>query len=262
MLKHVLSVIWSGLVEAFYLLPDFVALFLAAFGIAVIFMSEQLKRLENRPRWRWGIAVTIIVFGCLAFISNQIQKGEDKTNQKALRGQIGTLINNSETQANSGDMKALTDAVSTGFDRLEAAITGSHSAPEKIPSKQGAIQDRRSPSESIRFTQKRVPSTDPENNPYALQIIVQTNVTISPVGLAFNFTGPISSIDFFLAGQPVTMMTQTFVSDDPKIGIVRVGSPALSPDSPMVVNVRSKKNVHLISIDRVSPAMNGSTQPE
>jgi hypothetical protein len=258
MLKHAWMVIWLALKQAFDLTPDFVALFLTAIGIAVIFMNETLKRLEGRPKWRRGIVTACIVFGSLAFISNQIQKGQDKVEKEELSKQIRILVNGSQTQATSADIRGLSDAISTGFQRLEAAIKGNTPVVAK-PAKP-EIPPKAPPAapESIRFTSKRVPSTDPQNNPYALQIIVTSDVSVTPVGLAFTFTGPISSINFFLAGQSAMMMVQNFVvSDNPNVGVVRVGYPPLSPDSPMVLTILSKENVNLISIEKISAAMNG-----
>jgi hypothetical protein len=260
MLKHFFLVLWSAIRQVFDLMPDFVALFLTALGIGAVAMGEDIKKLDHHPHWRRGIIVACIVFGALAFISNQIQKGEDKADQVSLRGQIKILVDNSTTQATSADIRGLADAISVGFQRVETAIGGQHAAPSPHPSKPPTPAPSPAP-QGIRFTQKRVPSTDPDNNPFALQVIVQTDASITPVGLKFTFTGPISKINFFIAGQTAMMMVQYFVvQEDPKIGVIRVGYPALSADSPMVVTILSKENVSLVSVDKISAAMNGPIQ--
>jgi hypothetical protein len=259
MVKHAWIVVWQGLKAAFDLMPDFVALFLTAIGIAAVAMGENIKRLDDYPKWRRSIIIACITFGCLAFISNQIQKGQDKADRAELSRQVKNLADGSANEATSADIHGLSDAISIGFQRLEKAISGSKQVIQ-IPAKPSippAAVPTNAP-QSIRFTQKRVPSTDPQNYPYALQIIVQSDVSVTPVGLAFIFTGPISSINFFLAGQPVMMMTQSGVlPENPKVGIVRVGYPALSPDTPLVVTVLSKENVNLMSIEKISAAMGG-----
>jgi hypothetical protein len=259
MLKHVWVVIWGAVRQAFELMPDFVALFLTAVGIAVIFMNETLKRLETRPRWRGFIIACFIIFGSLAFISNQIQKGQDSADKKALSDQIKILVDGSQAEATSADVRSLSSSISIGFERLEAAIKGINPpTPRGGPVKPPPTTPQGPPSapQSIRFTSKRVPSTDPEN-PFGLQIIVQSDASVSPAGFAFLFTGEISKINFFLAGQPFTMMSQSFVlSVKPSVGIVRVGSPALNPDSPMVVTVFSKANVSVVSMTQINGTVN------
>lgn len=247
-------------------MPDFIALFMTALGIGAVVMGEEVKRLDSHPRWRRGIIVVCIAFGVLAFFSNQVQKGDDKANQVAQReqirilvDQIRTLVHNSTTQATSADIRGLSDEISVGFQRMETGITGEHATPSPHPNRPVVSPPPPAP-QGIRFTQKRVPSTDSEN-PYALQIVVQSDTSVTPVGLKFTFTSEISKIDFFMAGQTAMMMVQTFVVQaDPKIGVVRVGYPPLSPDTPMVVTVLSKENVNLVSMDKISAAMNGPLQ--
>jgi hypothetical protein len=53
------------------------------------------------------------------------------------------------------------------------------------------------------------------------------------------------------------MMSQNFVlPEKPSVGIVRVGSPPLSPDSPMVVTVLSKTNASVISMNKINGTVN------
>jgi len=273
MWRHVLIVLRL----IFYLITDFVALLLTAAGIAAIFMTEALTALEKKPRWRFAIITACIAFGLLAVVSNQIQKAEDKrtaevirlqtaSDRKALTGQITTLINGSQSQATSADVRSLSDGLSLGFQRLENAIRGASDSIEKAAKKPVApiVQSAAAAQaasgvapQSIRFSQKRVPSADP-SSPYGLQVIVQSDVSFSPVGLRLKFTGPIGKIDFFMAGQPMMMMTQNFVTDNPSEGVVKVGYPALGPESPMVVTILSTTDVKLISIERISGTIGAS----
>jgi hypothetical protein len=264
MLKHAWLLVWGGVRQAFNLMPDFVALFLTAVGITVIFMKEGLKKLEARPHWRGFIITLFIVFGGLAFISNQIQKGQDSADKKALADQIKILVDGSQSEATSADIRSISGALKAGFDEISRELKShdqNKSRPENPPKSPEPTPTPPTAPQSIRFTQKRVPSTDP-NNPYALQVIIQSDTSVTPVGLALHFSGPIIGIRFFVAGQPVLMMTQSFVNpNDPTIGVIRFGYPALSPDSPIVISVISKAPVSLVSLDKISAAMGAPIDP-
>jgi hypothetical protein len=96
---------------AFDLLPDlaaiFLALVLAAAGLALLFLPEELKRLEDQRRLRVIIATVLlaigVVFGGGGVVSDLVQKHEDKTaaaeekteakkERDKLTDQIGELI--------------------------------------------------------------------------------------------------------------------------------------------------------------------------
>jgi hypothetical protein len=113
---------------------------------------------------------------------------------------------------------------------------------------------------SITQTSQEVPTTD-GNHVY--QVTLQSNTSITPVGLLLTFNGSIETVNFHLSGNPVMMMSQGFVDDrDPRTVVVRFAFPALSPESPLIVTVESKETVSLISVQRISAAMNGSIIPE
>jgi hypothetical protein len=91
--------------------------------------------------------------------------------------------------------------------------------------------------QSIRFTQKRTPSTD-KDFPFGLQVIVQSDVAVSPISLAIICSSPIGKVNFFIAGQSLYMSVYADVPDPrnhPNIGLVKIGSPALTPASPLLV---------------------------
>jgi hypothetical protein len=72
----------------FFLLPDTVAFVLALVGVALIFMAEELKRLDGKPIIRWVIAIIIFLFGLGAVISNSAQKAQDKQDAQKDRDKL------------------------------------------------------------------------------------------------------------------------------------------------------------------------------
>lgn len=76
------------LLPAFNLLPDIAGYLFAMVGISLIFMSEELKRLENRRFPRLVIAAAIFSLGLLAVISNNVQKTADKQEAQGERNKL------------------------------------------------------------------------------------------------------------------------------------------------------------------------------
>jgi hypothetical protein len=76
----------------FYSLPDFAGIFLAATGLALIFVPELQQKLEKRKRVRWVLAAIISFIGIGGVISNSIQKSADKDAAKAERSALNNQI--------------------------------------------------------------------------------------------------------------------------------------------------------------------------
>jgi hypothetical protein len=261
--------IFKFLRPAFNLLPDiaaiFLALFLAALGIALFVVPEKLKKLEDHPKLRFAVALGLVIIALLVgvggVISSFVQKAEqkgilEKEKEEArierveLRKQVSTLINSAQFQATSDDIKNLGSQMKTGFDRVASAIEGKKiSTPEPKPE-----PEKLTPTiENTRLVQKSVPSDDPQL-PYGLQIIIQSNIVIQPVAFAFECDGEVGKVNFFIAGQGVYMNIMTGVARDNKnIAIVRFSFPSLTPESPLVVTLLSKTQIKVIKAYKLNP---------
>lgn len=122
---------------------------------------------------------------------------------------------------------------------------GGHKAPTKPitkpPEKPPAIL------EHIRYSERRVPSTQPAA-PYGLQVIIQTDVTVQHPEIEVDFDGPISNGNFFLAGHAVMMDVSTTISADRKSFTVSFGFPDWTPDAPVVITVTSAQAVSVVAV--------------
>ena len=85
------------LLPIFNLLPDVTGYFFAMAGVALLFMPDDLKKLDQHRTIRLIIAAVIFVFGLGAVISNSAQKSADKadsdTKSQKLTDQVTNLIN-------------------------------------------------------------------------------------------------------------------------------------------------------------------------
>ncbi len=86
----------SVLVPIFNLLSDITGYFFAMAGVALIFMPDDLKKLEGYRRTRLVIATLIFIIGLGAVISNSAQKAADKRESdgksQKLTDQVTSLI--------------------------------------------------------------------------------------------------------------------------------------------------------------------------
>lgn len=89
-------------------LPDISGIFLAAFGAALMFFPEAIKKLEGKRFWRGLLFVVCIALGIVGVISGHLQRADSDKQQAELRNRIGELekrqheTNEGVTQANAG----------------------------------------------------------------------------------------------------------------------------------------------------------------
>ena len=239
----------------FYLLPDLAGILLAALSLAVIFMSEAIQKLEKpNLKWlRWTLATIFIFVGVGGVISNSMQKSEDKAkaegDRQTLIGQVGQLISASQIQATSDDIHKLGAQITDGFAAVIAAIKGVKAPPKTV--QQLSVSPQLPPAlvQKLTVTQRRAPSSNP-SLPYALQVIIQTNINIQPLGFEFVCDGPVGGIDFFIAGQIVYQMKETGVKGN--IAYFKLGYPPLRPETPLVVTLLSKENIRVVEIRQLN----------
>jgi hypothetical protein len=245
------------------LLPDlaaiFLALFLAAAGMALFFVPEMLRQLEDRKMIRMSLAAGLVVVGILfgagGVISNSVQKAEERAaadqERKELRSQITKLINSSQIQATGEDIRKLDVDVRDGFERLASAMLGRKSAQKSPPS--SASPPPTPTLENTRLVQRRAPSSDPQL-PYGLQVIIQTNIRLEPVAFALECDGEIGKVDFFVAGQGIYMMVRKGITGDKmNVAIVGFSLPALIPETPLVVTLLSKSQIRVVKAYKPNP---------
>jgi hypothetical protein len=236
----------------FNALPDiasiFLALFLSAIALALFFLPEALKKLENQKTKRvilaWILIVVALFFGGGGFFSSIIQK-RDLTNQ------MTALVNATKIQATTDDIKKLgTDiqtGMQTGFDRIVAAVSGKKIVTTPtIPTPTPTMPTI----ENARLVQRSTPSDDPQL-PYGLQVIIQSNIVIQPIAFAFECDGKVGKINFFIAGQTAYMGIQTSINNN--IATLRINYPPLTPESPLVVTLLSKSQIRVVKAYKLTP---------
>jgi len=105
--------------------------------------------------------------------------------------------------------------------------------------------------EHIRYTSRRAPS-DKQELPFALQVIIQTDTSITPVALAIECDGEIGDVRFFVAGGGVYMNTYSGVPGPRNdVAVVRFSFPTLTPEAPLVITLLSKTDIKVKQIARL-----------
>lgn len=100
----------------------------------------------------------------------------------------------------------------------------------------------------IRFTERRTDSPKKEF-PYALQVIIQTNVAIQPAAFKIECDGELAEGSFFVAGQPALMNVRFGTSGN--VFVLSFGMPAFTPESSIVATLLSKSPIRVKRVERV-----------
>lgn len=108
--------------------------------------------------------------------------------------------------------------------------------------------------ENTRLIQKPTIS-DKAEYPYGLQVIIQSNVVIQPVGFGLECDGEIGDFSFFIAGQTAYMSVQKGIGGgaNRNVAIIKFGFPPLTPESPMVVTLFSKTQIKVVKAYKLNP---------
>ena len=206
--------------------------------------------LEKKAFTRLIIAFVCFFIAWAAIVSNHLQRMSDDKDRTATREQIGQLIAAAQIQATSDDVKKLDIHIEEEFANVVAAIKGAK--PEVHPP-QVAAGPQLPPAlvQHLTFTQRRAPSSDP-SLPYGLQVIIQTDINIQPVGFAFVCTGMVGDVKFFIAGQGAYLSVTTGISGEKKnIAFVKFAFPPLTPETPLVVTLLSKEDIRVTEVQQI-----------
>jgi len=103
------------------------------------------------------------------------------------------------------------------------------------------------PIETVTFTQKSVPSDKPEYA-YAVEAVVQTNTNIQPVSLMLSCSVEVEEIT-----PRLPMMTEVamgYITGHKELALLKSSFPALSPDKPLIVVLKSKQENKVLAVKR------------
>jgi hypothetical protein len=180
-----------------------------------------------------------------ALESVQSNEKELLATNKRMANDIGGLAN-----AVNGLGKQMQDFVQTAI--LTASRGGHTTVSKPTPAAKPTHQVQPSQPQlpqlaHVKFVQRDVVSTD-QNAPYAIQVIIQTDETIASPYFAIVCDSKVEKGDFFVTGQGVMMNVMFGTSKDGRAFIFKFGFPAFTPDSPIVVTIRSKAPIRAIGL--------------
>jgi hypothetical protein len=101
-------------------------------------------------------------------------------------------------------------------------------------------------------SQRRIPSDDPKL-PYGLEVVIQTDVDISPVAIAVICDGVIGKGDGGLSqGGAYTMTKQGLAAGHENVFMTEWKSPTWTPQEPIVVHLFSEGPIKATSVTRIN----------
>ena len=224
-----------------------IQLFLAGLGVYVSIKPPEKK-------WHLALISIFIICGSIGIgisaylqYKNNSDNNQFRNNITGLNGQIKSLLNATKTQATIDDVRKIGSDVQNeiqfGFDRVIAAIN-----KEKPPVATPKEPVTTPTVEGMRLIQKATISDNPDF-PYGLQVIIQSNVAIQPVGVGLKCDGKIGKMSYFIAGQTVYFNVRTLVQEN--IAELSIGSPALTPAQPLVITLLSKTQIREIDAYKI-----------
>jgi Kef-type K+ transport system membrane component KefB len=79
---HFLRIIFNAL-------PSLAGILLATLAFALAFVKELDEKLKDKRAVRWGLATALSIIGVSAFISDLVQRSEERTQMQAAEQQRG-----------------------------------------------------------------------------------------------------------------------------------------------------------------------------
>jgi hypothetical protein len=218
-------------------------------GLVAILLStlpSKVAELEKNAKYKIGVPLLIGIIAITGYVALE----SADTN---LKSQIRSLSAGILGEATKDDIKTLTTHIDDGFYKVVDAINKlgitNHHVPSEKPTQEKPSQPQLPPAvvEHLRFAERRVPSTQ-SAYPYALEVVIQTDVAVENAALEIDFDGEIEKGDFFLAGQGVMMLVRSGITQDRKGFILGFGFPTWTPEHPIVATILSKQPVRVVGI--------------
>ncbi len=220
-------------------------------GIELTFRPPEDRRSKVRARVEVSLsALALLVFTVWGTVRSEMATRELQETVRNLQSQTFTLMNALRLQITLDDFRHLEGQMADRFDRLEMAIKGA-----KIPPQSSQQQTRSLPPavvEHVRIVQRRAASDNP-NTPYGLQVVMQTDVAIQPVAFRIECDREISDGNVFIVGQGAYTSFATGFTEDKKAFLFSFRTPAFTPDSSLVVSLRSKYDIRVTKVEKIQP---------
>ncbi len=102
------------------------------------------------------------------------------------------------------------------------------------------------PVEKIRWSTEAVPSRR-ESFPFGLQVVIQTNVVISPTHIRIDCDGPVADGQFRFAG-PISSMFNVMAGPSGNSFELHFGGPPFTPQTPLVVTLYSASKIKVLRV--------------
>lgn len=220
---------------------------LAILGAVMTLRPPKTTKAQHWYFWSF-VAIGLMgiaVVGSQSYRAQQVQRRNDETvkeSQERSNGLIESLRDQISDLVKSSTKPPLAVQV------LGDSVSGKR-PPEKPQSTPSKPPDLPPPVVSeIRFTERRTDSPKKEF-PYALQVIIQTNVTIQPTAFKIECDNEIAEGSFFVSGQSALMNVRW--GTDHNVFFFSFGYPPFMPESSVVATLLSKSPIRVKRIERV-----------
>jgi len=214
--------------------------------ITVLGIVERLARRELSLRLYLGLMLSLVFYA--TFLA---WKDERQTATSISKEVDSWMTKHAELQAAKSRVDSLVEEKERRIQELSDKLQDTIRARPIEVKLKGSQLTEPAVTEGLRVTQRRVPSPSDEA-PFALEVTVQSNAPVQPLGLLITCDGRISEGTFHVVGQAILTMVRTaIVGDAENEFYLGFASPPLTPQTPLVVMLTSKSPMRVTKIDRV-----------
>ncbi len=111
------------------------------------------------------------------------------------------------------------------------------------------------PVRKLQFSEEVV-SSKKDTAPFAIKVVIQTNVAIQPTSIVLKCTSEFSESEWSVRGVGGLRDTgEGYVGDHTKFWLY-FGDPPFKPDTPIIVLLMAKQSIHVMSVEEGPPSPN------
>jgi hypothetical protein len=95
--------------SAFNALPSLAGVLLATLALALVFVKELDEKLKDKRAVRWSLAIVLAIIGISGFVSDLVQKSQERTRTQTAEKDQGKAIDGIKDQLHQSEIQRIAD---------------------------------------------------------------------------------------------------------------------------------------------------------
>ena len=204
--------------------------------VITVALGAYKLRWKKDLAWAWlviAVAGTVLVASFLAWRDVYGQTQDQLKEIASLAGEKSVL---------EGEGKVLREELEIKRDEINELRDEVNRLGIQLSRKPPPVQD-------IRFVEEVV-SSSREDAPYAVKVVIQTNVTTQPTSLVVSCDTELAEGEYRLAGVGATLGVESGYTKDRRGYRIILKETPFRPETPIVATLTARRPIHVLSVDR------------